>query len=261
MRKAIPLVFAVGLAAAAPAAAQAAGVTVTYNIDVGPLTVSVVKFSVDVTGGEARSKARIKTAGMSRVFSEFGATAEAETRFGDAAPEPMTYKITRDQSDMRKVTTVTWNGGTPTYDPPLKNADKKAKLDEALAAGVTDPVTAVLRMGTEGDNPCTSTHQVFDGREVFELALTDKGQGRLDGDDGAWKGPVERCSVRWTPVAGRSFDKGVPGDSYDVAFAPVGELDGGRKLWLPVEMSGHLKGMNFRGYATKVNSKADNSEE
>jgi hypothetical protein len=58
--------------------------------------------------------------------------------------------------------------------------------------------------------------------------------------------------VRWTPVAGRAKDKGVPGDSYDVAFAPVAELDDGRKLWLPVEMSGKLKGLGFRGYVTKV---------
>ena len=257
MRKAIPLVIALGLAAAAPAAAQAAGVTVSYNVDVGPLTVSVVKFSIDMSGGEAHSKARIKTAGMSRVFSEFGATAEAETKLGDAAPQPESYKIVRDQSDTRKVTTVTWNGGPPTYDPPMKNLERKAKLDEALAAGVVDPVTAVLRMGTAGGNPCSTTHQVFDGREVFELALTDKGKGKLDGDEVAWNGPVERCSVRWTPVAGRSADKGVPGDSYDVAFAPVAELDNGRKLWLPVAMSGRLKGLNFKGYMTKLDSKAD----
>ena len=257
MRKATFSLLALGLAAVAPTAAEASGVTVSYNVDVGPLTVSVVRLSLDVEGGEAHAKARIKTAGMSRAFSEFGATAEAETRLGDGTPEPVSYKITRDQSDMRKVTTLNWDGGAVTYDPPIKNPQRRAKLDAALSAGVTDPVTAVLRMGTVGESPCPSTHQVFDGREVFELALTDKGKGKLEGGDVAWKGPVQRCEVRWEPIAGRSKDKGVPGDSYDVAFAPVAELEGGRKLWLPVEMSGKLKGLGFRGYVTKVNNKAD----
>lgn len=255
MRKATLSLLALGLAAAAPASAGAAGVTVSYNVDVGPLTVTVVKFSIDVAGGEAHAKARIKAAGMSKVFSEFGATAEAETRLGDGDPQPVSYRITRDQSDSRKVTTLTWDGGSVSYDPPMKNAERKAKLDAALAAGVIDPVTAVLRMGTLGDSPCPSTHEVFDGREVFELALTDKGIGKADGNS-AWSGKVQRCEVRWTPIAGRSKDKGVPGDSYDVSFAPVAELDDGRKLWLPVDMSGSLKGLGFKGYLTKVSGKS-----
>lgn len=252
MRHGIFGLLGLGLLGLAPAAAQAAGVTVNYNVDVGPLTVTVVKLSLDLTADEARAKARIETNGVSRAFSEFGATAEAETRLGDAAPEPVVYKITRDQSDVRKVTTVTWNGGPPSYDPPMKNAERRAKLDAALAGGVIDPVTAVLRMGTVGESPCPSTHDVFDGREVFELALTDNGMGKLDSEDVDWKGEVQHCSVRWTPVAGRAKDRGVPGDSYDVAFAPVAQLDNGRKLWLPVEMSGKLKGLGFRGYLTKV---------
>lgn len=250
MRKTIPLLLALGLAGVA-SPAGAAGVTVSYNIDVGPLTVTEVRLAIAVSGAEARGKARIETAGMSRVFSEFGATAEAETRLGEASPEPVAYRITRDESDKRRVTTVTWSEGTPAYDPPMKNAERKAKLDAALATGVVDPFTAVLRMGLAGDNPCPSVHQVFDGREVFELALTDKGPGDAPGDT-AWKGPVQNCSVRWTPIAGRAKDRGVPGDSYDVAFAPVAELDDGRKLWLPVDMSGKIKGLGFRGYVTKV---------
>jgi hypothetical protein len=251
MRNTFASFLALGLVAAIPARAEAADVTVHYNLDVGPLTVTEVKFAISVSGAEAHGKARIRTAGMSRVFSEFGATAEGEARLGEASPEPVIYKITRDESDMRKVTTVRWDGGPPSYDPPIKKADRKARLDAAIANGVVDPFTAVLRMGMAGDSPCPSTHQVFDGREVFELALTDKGAGKLDGD-AAWKGAVQKCDVRWTPIAGRAKDKGVPGDSYDVAFAPVADLDDGRKLWLPVEMSGQLKGLGFRGYITKV---------
>ncbi|MEI7599609.1 MAG: DUF3108 domain-containing protein [Aestuariivirga sp.] len=257
MRKASVSLLAFGLAVFAPQAAQAGGVTVNYNVDIGPMTVTEVKLSLDVAGEQVHAKARIRAAGVSRAFSEFSATAEGEALFGGTAPEPLSYKITRDQSDNRKVTTVSWQAGAPSYDPPLKNAERRARLDAALAGGVVDPVTAVLRMGTVGESPCPSTHQVFDGREVFELALTDKGKSTLDTDGVAWKGEVQNCSVRWTPIAGRAKDKGVPGDSYDVAFAPVAELDNGRKLWLPVQMSGKLKGLGFTGYMTKVSNKAD----
>lgn len=257
MRSVMFSILTLGLAGLAPVAAQAAGVQVSYNVDVGPLTVTVVKFRVDVAGDEARGKARIESAGMSRIFSEFGATAESETRLASAMPEPVSYRIVRDQSDKRKVTTVTWSGGAgaaPSYDPPQNNAERRARVDAALAGGVTDPVTAVLRMGTVGENPCPSQHMVFDGREVFELKLTDKGMGKLDGD-AAWQGKVQHCEVRWTPIAGRAKDRDVPGDSYDVAFAPVAKLENGRPLWLPVEMSGRIKGVGFKGYVTKV--KAD----
>ena len=260
MHKATLSLIALGLAGFAPAAAHAAGVMVSYNVDIGPLTVTTVKFSVEVTGEEVHSKARIRAEGMSRVFSEFGATAEADTRLGNAGPQPVSYRIVREQSDNRKETSVTWNGaGAPSYDPPLKNADRREKLDKILAAGVSDPVTAVLRMGTVGESPCPSTHRVFDGREVFELALVDKGKGKAENGNTAWTGPVEHCTVTWTPIAGRAKEKGVPGDSYDVSFAPVAKLDNGRELWLPVEMSGTLKGLGFKGYATKVKDSAESA--
>lgn len=260
MRKATISFLALGFALLATRAAAAASLSVSYNVDVGPLTVTVVKLSLDVTGEAAHARARIKAAGMSRAFSEFGATAEAQTRIAGGQPEPVSYRVTRDQSDMRKVTTLTWDGDTVTYDPPIKSAERKAKLDAALAGGVIDPVTAVLRMGTVGESPCPSTHEVFDGREVYELALTDKGMGKAAGDSG-WKGDVQHCSVRWTPIAGRAKDKGVPGDSYEVDFAPVADLENGRKLWLPVDMSGKIKGLGFRGYVTKVSARDDAAAE
>jgi hypothetical protein len=44
----------------------------------------------------------------------------------------------------------------------------------------------------------------------------------------------------------------VPGDTYDVAFAPVGKLPRGQQLWLPVDLTGSLKGLPFRAYAEKI---------
>ncbi len=257
MRKALFSFLTLGLAALAPAAAQAEDVSVSYNVDVGPLTMTVVKLSLDLTEQAAHAKARIRSNGVSRMLSEYSATAEAESRLGDAAPQPVSFRLVRESSDERKETTLNWSGdGGVTYDPPLKNAERRARLESAIAGGVTDPVTALLRIGTAGENPCISAHEVFDGRDVFELALTDKGRGKPEGDT-AWQGEVQRCDVRWTPIAGRAKDKKVPGDSYDVDFAPVAKLPSGKTLWLPVRMSGKIKGMGFTAYATKVSGGSD----
>lgn len=256
MRRALVSCLILGLAALAPAAARAGTVSVNYNVDVGPLTMTVVKLNIDLTGEAAHAKARIRSNGVSRMLSEYSAVAEAESRLGDSAPQPVSFRLVRENADERKQTTLTWNGGSVSYDPPVKNAERRARLESAIAGDVTDPVTALLRIGTAGENPCTAAHEVFDGRDVFELALSDKGRGKSSGD-AAWRGEVQHCDVRWTPIAGRAKDKNVPGDSYDVEFAPVAKLPSGQTLWLPVRMSGKIKGMGFTAYATKVSGNGE----
>lgn len=254
MRNSVLGVLAVAASGLLPQAAWAEDVSVTYNVDVGPLTMTVVKFSIDSDQAGVRAKARIRSNGVSRVFSEYSAVAEAQTRMVDQAPVPASFRLLRERDDERKETTITWsNDGKLTFDPPIKKKSRRDEIEAALSKGVADPITAVLRIGGMGQNPCPSVHQVFDGRDVFELALSDKGQGKLD-NAADWKGPVQRCEVRWTPIAGRAKEKGTPGDSYDVSFAPVAKLSSGATLWLPVYMSGRLKGLGFKAYAAKLNA-------
>ena len=178
--------------AAVPAQAEpVSAVSVSYNIDVGPMTLSVVK-----------------------------------------------------------------DGGAIDYAPREKKAERRARIDNALNDEVADPMTAVLRIGTSGETPCPSVHQIFDGRDVFELALTDKGEGEMKGD-GGYRGKVRNCEVSWTPIAGRAAEKNEPRESYDVSFAPIGELPSGRTLWLPVSLSGKLKGLRFTAYVTKLKSEGE----
>lgn len=257
MGKTVLSIFAAALVAALPRVASAEQISVAYNVDVGPLTMTVVKFSLDASDQGVRAKARIRSNGVSRVFSEYSAVADAETRMVNAAPVPVSFHLVREKADERKETSLTWApDGKLTYDPPIKNKEKRSRVDSALAQGAADPITAILRMGATGQNPCPSVHQVFDGRDVFELTLADKGQDKLQGND-AWNGTVQRCEVTWTPIAGRAKDKGTPGDSYDVAFAPVAKLPSGATLWLPVTMSGRLKGLGFKAYATKLGAGKD----
>jgi hypothetical protein len=206
---------------------------------------------LDVGPDAVNSKARIKSGGIANLFSEYSAVAEATSLIGSGAPQPVSFSLVRErESDIRKAN-LTWAGGVLTYEPQSNKPERRESIARALNGNVTDPITAVLRIGTAGETPCPSVHDVFDGRDVFQLALTGKGSGTVD-ETVDYRGTVQLCEVRWTPLGGRAKDKNVPGDSYDVAFAPVGRLPSGQQLWLPVDLTGSLKGLPFRAYAEKL---------
>lgn len=253
MRRSVPAaVLTLGLAASAQAE-PVSSVSVTYNIDVGPMTMTVIKYGVTLDEGALRSRVQIKSHGISRVFSEYTAKAEAESRARGKSITPVRFHLVREREDNVREARLEWRDGAIDYAPKEKKAERRARIDNALNAKIADPMTAVLRIGTAGETPCPTVQQVFDGRDIFELSLADKGMGNMDGNEG-YNGPVRRCTVTWTPIAGRAVEKNIPSDTYDVAFAPVGELPSGRTLWLPVSMSGSLKGLRFKAYATKFKS-------
>lgn len=239
---------------AAPAAAEpVSAVSAAYNIDVGPLTMTVVKYGLDLRDGAMRSRAQIKSNGISRLFAEYTAKVEAESRASGPAIAPLSFYLVREKDEKTREARLRWTEGGIDYAPREKRPERRARIDSALNAEVADPMTAVLRIGTSGETPCPSVQQIFDGRDVYELALTDKGRGEIQGDEG-YRGEVRHCEVSWTPIAGRAAEKNEPRESYDVAFAPIGELPSGRTLWLPVALSGKLKGLRFNAYVTKLKS-------
>jgi hypothetical protein len=237
--------------AAVPAGAEPIGsVSVAYNIDVGPVTMTVVKYALDLDDQAITSEAQIKSHGISRVFAEYSAKVTGEARATKSAIVPMKFHLVRERDEKIREARVTWKDGAIDYAPRDKKPERRARVDNALNAELADPMTAVLRIGTAGESPCPSVHQIFDGRDVFELSLTDKGAGRLKTD--GYRGPVRNCEVSWTPIAGRAAEKNEPRESYDVAFAQVGELPSGQALWLPVMLAGKLKGLPFKAYVTKL---------
>lgn len=253
MRKPALLVLFLAFAAPLAHADPISGVSASYNVDVGPMTMMAVRFSFDVSKDTVNSQATIKSKGLSKIFSEYSATVEGEGRIDGADFQPAVFKMAREKDDRKRRTTVIWqDGGTISMDPPAhKKAEVQAKVEKALSPGVADPITAILRVGAAGDNPCTSVQRVFDGRDVFELAFQDLGKGELNGKYG-FNGAVRKCEVRWHPIAGRSFERGDPDDVYGVAFAPMGTLSTGQMLWFPVLMTGTVKGLSFEAYVTKL---------
>lgn len=252
--------MALATAVFAPQAASAADISATFNVDVGPMTTTVVRFELDTAGETVHARARIKSNGISRIFSEYSVQAEGEARADGAGVYPVRFRMVREKDESRREATLSWNEqGEISYEPKIKKPELRQKVDDALGKDVADPLTAILRMGASGADPCPSVQQVFDGRDVYELAFTDKGKGKL-AEETAYHGDVQHCEVRWTPVAGRAMEKKVPGDVYQVSFAPVGKLASGRSVWLPVYLSGRLKGVGFSAYVTKLKGAADGTD-
>ena len=250
----LALSAAVLLASGAQARAEpVSAVSAAYNIDVGPLTMTVVKYGLDLREGAMRSRAQIKSHGISRVFAEYTAKVEGESRASGPAIAPVSFHLVRERDEKTREARLSWKDDGIDYAPQEKKPERRARIENALNAEVADPLTAVLRIGTAGETPCPSVQQIFDGRDVYELALTGKGRGEMTGDRG-YRGEVMRCEVSWTPIAGRAAERNEPRESYDVAFAPIGQLPSGRTLWLPVSLSGKLKGLRFNAYVTKLKS-------
>lgn len=246
-------IFLGAAAATLPAGAEPVrAVSVDYNVDVGPMTMIVVRYALNHSGDALEAHANIRSNGLSRMFSEYSAKAEGQSRAGEQGITPVSFRLVREKDDRKKETSLQWSRpGAITYAPQEKKAERRQRIEQALNMDVADPMTAVLRIGTAGEAPCPSVQQVFDGRDVYELALADKGEGRLD-NEAAYRGPVRLCVVSWTPIAGRAAEKNEPRESYEVSFAPVGELPSGRTLWLPVSLTGKLKGIPFAAYVTKL---------
>ena len=249
-----PIILSCLLALAAPAAAAETlrGISASYNVDVGSMTMMAVRFASSFSSGAVRSEAVIKSKGISAVFSEYSARAEAESRLGGEAIEPALFELSRERDGRTKKTMVQWDdGGAITIEPPAhRKPEKRARIENALTPGVSDPVTAILRVGTAGENPCAATQRVFDGRDVFDLILSDAGPG-VSKNGSAYQGPVRNCRVRWHAVAGRSAEKNEPDGVYDASFAPIGTLESGQTMWFPVALKGTIKGLDFKVYVTK----------
>ena len=63
-------------------------VSASYNVDVGPMTMMVIRFGSNFSIDAVRSQATIKSKGISAVFSEYSARAEGEGRLDGGAIQP-----------------------------------------------------------------------------------------------------------------------------------------------------------------------------
>jgi hypothetical protein len=171
-----------------------------------------------------------------------------------AAGKPTPANFEMRLKDNRRYS-VSWSGNAPLKTvrskplSPGRERDVNAALDGPLA----DPLTAVMRLALSADGTkCALSERVYNGKEVYDLALSPAGQGKVDG---AYAGPAKACKLSYRPIAGFS-DKTMqknrksPPD-ITLLIAPVA-AQGGKPLTLIVGASGTIDGRSFTARLAKA---------
>ncbi|MGD9783519.1 MAG: DUF3108 domain-containing protein [Hyphomicrobiaceae bacterium] len=122
-------------------------------------------------------------------------------------------------------------------DPPLPTAPDEVPLERVHLSGVLDPLSAVMMLTRPSTGaPCAQRLKVFDGKQRFDLALTERGERRLAARR-SQEETLTVCGVRYRPVAG--FRRGGETDALarsegiEIAFRRIAEAD----LFVPQAIS------------------------
>jgi Protein of unknown function (DUF3108) len=228
-----------------------AHVAASFKLDVGPLTPITISFRSRFSQSDVHSQAEVRTRGISSIFSEYNAVAESLGLLDAQHINPSQFTITQHK---REKSVLQWStDGTLAMNRPAhKDAIVQAKVLKANAPNTADPITAILRVATSlGSSPCSSTQRVFDGQDVIDLTFTDTNEKTLSGKS-IYRGRVRQCEVRWHAVAGRAAERGDRDEVYGISFASLGTIVSGQQFWLPVSMTGSIKGLGFSAYATRI---------
>jgi hypothetical protein len=233
-------------------------VETSYEVNVRGITVLDIKYTSEFSAAGYRSQASIETRGVVAIFSDYRMKMAASGALVDGQTSPAQYKSRSEKKDKAKAVEVNWSQGGVSSSETVKNPETKAEIDAALATGVTDPLTAIFRIGTSPEgSPCQAVHRIFDGKEVFELRVSFARKAVL-GDDfpGAYHGKAYECRATYVPVAGRYATKfrkrNEEPPTYKIWLAPIGEGVAGEPRLIPVRATGRLDGMKFEAYANRV---------
>jgi len=239
---------------------SASKIEMSYDLNVRGVTVLKIRYSSETSAAGYRSQASIKTKGIVTVFSDYRMRMEALGAFAEGQSSPQKYTSHSEKNDKEKTVNLNWSQGTLAASgrPAAKTPEIKADIDKALTPEVTDPLTAIFRIGApRGGKPCQAVHRIFDGKEVFELRFSFKGEAVLDNSfPGAYHGKAYECQASYVPIAGRYATKfrkkKEEPPTYSVWLAPMGSDVAGESQLIPVRATGRLDGMKFEAYASRV---------
>jgi hypothetical protein len=255
-----PVLSALVIGSGSARADSGGKIETSYEVNVGGLTVLDIKYSSEISAAGYRSQASVETRGMANFFSDYSMRMAAAGALAGSQSSPLQYKSRSEKKDKEKTFDLNWSQGvlSAVDRQAAKNPEIQAEIDTALTPNVTDPLTAIFRIGTLPDgNPCQAVHRIFDGKEVFELRFSFKREAVLDDSfPGAYHGKAYECRATYVPVAGRYAAKfrkrNEEPPSYNVWLAPVGEDASGGLRLVPVRATGRLDGLKFEAYASRV---------
>ncbi len=248
------------MAALAPAGAQTTGsqLALSYEVKVSSIPAMRIWYKAALTEDGYQSTASIKTKGVADLFSDYRMEMAAAGALDGDGLKPLHYRSEAQKSNKKKILEVSWRNDNPAVSSTPEDKDDDALVAPGLTSGLVDPLSMLLRKtALQSGRPCSSVERVVDGRVVYDLRFALAGEVTLGSNSpGVYRGKALKCSMTYTPVAGRpavKFKKsgGVP-SRFDVWFAPIGASGAGKDLYVPVLATGKLEGASIVAYAREA---------
>lgn len=206
-------VAALALLSAAPTQAQAptsgGDLTMSLGYD-GRLYVKILAVELEQTAGRRnfQSKLRVLAQGPLALFKRLDVTANARGLLDRGAPRPDRFDYTSKSGKKERTLQADWTGSDVESNASPAFADMGSPpATRAQRLESTDPLTVLMRMAL-AEQPCAGSARVFDGKQRYNLNLTNLGAGRLDDAQKAMglENPI-RCQAKYEKVAGFKLNK------------------------------------------------------
>lgn len=152
------------------------------------------------------------------------------------ALQPRSYRQTGGRRN--RVITVAFSDRSVdvTANPDMGMGTPPATAAQRL--GTVDQVTMMAQMLTATGNPCRQTVRVFlEGRRRFDLVMSPNGTQNVT--IAGWRGTAQRCSVRFTPIAG--FSDPIEASTMTFLFAPVNGYNVPLQIQMPTDDAGIVR--------------------
>ncbi len=244
-----------------PGAAEAADtLKVRYDLYTRGIRAFALNYSANIDQNSFNASAKLRPKGLASLVIDLKMdmnSSGAVTGKG-ARSDSFTMKVTEKGKKGRYA--VNFDGLKPvsTKRNPAVNGETEAKIQTATAAGARDTLASIMDIAvTPAKNPCDTSYRIYNGKEVFKLALRkikDDTFGKKDG--GVYRGPAIVCSMTYSTLAGLSarteakYRKNPP--IFRVWFAPVRSKALGRDMNVLVAVTGKIKGKDFVAYANRA---------
>jgi hypothetical protein len=216
--------------------AQAADtLSINYDVSLGGANVMRADYSATIDGAGYSSSLNAKSVGVTKLFSKYSLSISAKGTMANNTVIPVQYGYFRKKNKKTKERGISF---TPEGNLNVDAATYGDGIVATVKKGVTDPLTMMLKLSRSAQ-PCKGKHRVFDGRDVYDIALSGEAAG---------KGIVS-CTITYTPIAGSEYDEGdTEPTRYVLKLAPLG----GKAGYVPIGMAGQSKGVAFSVDANSV---------
>ena len=245
----LPAAFAAGLAVAVPA--HAGSIELSYIVEVAGTTMMKAAYRADLNGGSFESSLFGKTEGVSNMFSGYKMNLTANGRIAGDTFLPEAFENARKKKSKKaKSTGLTWApDGTVTVGTAQGVDTPPPAVAATLGDAASDPLTAILRMANaQSQKPCSGKFRVYDGKDVYDLALSFRKTVTLASTANA---TGLDCKLTSTPVSGVAVDKGETDvETYGLVLAPV--TLAGDMLHMPIRITGKTKGLTVVVSASSI---------